>query len=174
MGGLSLCLLFLFKTAVAGELQLRPCCTGQGHRGPCPEVNTLKGSLPFGQLSRSPQMQVGLPWVGGGGGRLSHSHPSFLHPRPPKPPGQMRADESGGRVGEQTAASRVPARAASWSTSACRLTAPGGAAVRPTWCPAWPSLTTWQAWMDAHDRARLPALPAKEPDAAIGKNCFTI
>lgn len=57
--------------------------------------------------------------------------------------------------------------------SNCPL-APWGAAAKPTWCPARPSLTMWQAWMDAHDRAWLPAPPAKEPDAAIGKNCFTI
>lgn len=52
--------------------------------------------------------------------------------------------------------------------------APVGAAVRPTWYPAWPSLTMWQVWTAAHNRAQLPVPPAKEPDAAIGKNCFTI
>lgn len=35
-------------------------------------------------------------------------------------------------------------------------------------------LSMWQAWPAAHSEAQLPVLPAKEPDAAIGKNCFTI
>lgn len=169
--------MFLFKTATASVL----CLAGAPGK-----MNTLKDALPFGQLSHSPQTQVQSCW--GVVPRLSQ----LPAPQAPKPLGvasgvvareQMLTNESGERVGEQSSTSRPPAQAASGvllclmarggGQSDCPL-APGGAAARPAWCPARPSLTMWQAWMDAHDRARLPAPPAKEPDAAIGKNCFTI
>lgn len=52
--------------------------------------------------------------------------------------------------------------------------APAGAAAGPTRCPACLSLSMRQTWTPAHNRAQLLVPPAKEPDAAIGKNCFTI
>ena len=95
----------------------------------------------------------------------------------------MLTNESGERVGEQSSTSRPPCPGCLGSTSAWWLMAEGRAIVlwrlgeqlqSPRGARRGRALTMWQAWMDAHDRARLPAPPAKEPDAAIGKNCFTI
>lgn len=97
---------------------------------------------------------------------------------------QMHANERVRRLWEQPAFSRpLHGSAASRGTFAPQLQAQCRAIVLwclweqlqcRTACPAWSSLTMWQAWTAARHGAQLPALPAKEPDATIGKNCFTI
>lgn len=160
----------LFETAVDGALLCPIVVLGRGTRAQSEHTQSL------------PSL-----WAA-----FLHGYPSFQHSKPLMPlmvasgvvaRGQMHANEAGGRVEEQPATSRppslghlmghVPLRALGPGQSDCPL-APGGAAAGPVWCPPWLSLTMWQAWTAAHDRAQLPVPPAKEPDAAIGKNCFTI
>ena len=150
------------------------------------KVNTLKDALPFGQLSHSPQTQVQSCWG------VVPCLSQLPAPQAPKPLGvasgvvareQMLTNESGKRVGEQSSTSRPPCPGCFGSISAWWLMAKGRAIVlwrlgeqlqSPRGARRSRALTMWQAWMDAHDRARLPVPPAKEPDAAIGKNCFII
>lgn len=102
---MSLCLLFLFKTAVAGELQLRPVAPGRGTVARTPS----KPPFPLGSFLALPKCKSTCPRGVGGGGVAAVPQSSQLPaPQASEATGQMHADESGGRVGEQTAASRVP------------------------------------------------------------------
>lgn len=167
----------------AGELQLLSACVGLGHNGL--ERMWSKTRFPTGSSIPLPKCRASCR-------KLSRGHPSFPYPKPPDARGSWLQGSLPGAdackwvrrwVWEQPASSTSFCqhcllghgclRARGLAKCDCPL-APVGAAARPMWYPAWPSLTMWQAWTAAHNRAQLPVLPAKKPDAAIGKNCFTI